>query len=223
MNERPTYEERKAMIADEYTGTLSTDESQDLALLTDLLADPSTWSEPSAGLEDAVVHAVTTAAPPASPGTAEVDAHHEASRRRRRRRIVPSAIAAVAASIAIIAGTVVAVGGNASREFTARLTATEAMPGARASASISRNGAGFRVVLDARGLPALPAGEYYQAWLKNGSGAQVAIGSFSSSNGRVTLWSGVSPTDFTAMSVTIESVGRRAPDTRVLSGEVRPG
>jgi len=43
--------------------------------------------------------------------------------------------------------------------------------------------------------PALRSGEYYQAWLKNSAGALVPIETFSSSDGRVTLWSVVSPKD----------------------------
>ena len=70
----------------------------------------------------------------------------------------------------------------------------------------------------------MPAGEYYQAWLKNSAGTLVPIGTFSSSDGRVTLWSGVSPKDFPAISVTIEAAdGNQASSgNRVLVGEVHP-
>ena len=53
--------------------------------------------------------------------------------------------------------------------------------------------------------PALRSGEYYQAWLKNSAGALVPIGTFSSSDGRVTLWSVVSPKDFPTITVTMEA------------------
>ena len=52
-------------------------------------------------------------------------------------------------------------------DFTAQLSATALAPGARASADITRNAAGFRVVLDAHGLPPAEPAQYYQAWLKN--------------------------------------------------------
>jgi hypothetical protein len=58
--------------------------------------------------------------------------------------------------------------------------------------------------------------------LRNATGTLVPVGSFSSSDGRATLWSGVSPKDFPTITVTIE-----APDNdqsssgrRVLVGEV---
>jgi hypothetical protein len=50
----------------------------------------------------------------------------------------------------------------------------------------------------------------------------VPIGSFSSSDGHVTLWSGVSPVDYPTLTVTIEeSDGNQASSGhRVLSGDV---
>ena len=41
--------------------------------------------------------------------------------------------------------------------------------------------------------------------MKNFAGALVPIGTFSSSDGRVTLWSVVSPKDFPTITVTIEA------------------
>jgi len=81
------------------------------------------------------------------------------------------------------------------------------------------------VIVDADGLPALRDDEYYQAWLRNARGTLVPIGTFSSSDGRITLWSGVSPKDFPAISVTIESSDNEQPSSgrRVLTGELRPG
>ena len=77
-------------------------------------------------------------------------------------------------------------------------------------------------MLDARGLPTLPAGEYYQAWLKNAEGILVPIGTFSSSGGKVTLWSGVSPQEFPTISVTIEAADgdQGSSGRRVLTGSV---
>ncbi len=68
-----------------------------------------------------------------------------------------------------------------------------------------RNRSGFRVVLDARDLPTLPPGEYYQASLRNAAGAVIPIGTFSSSRDEVTLWSGASTVGFVRMTVTVES------------------
>ena len=70
---------------------------------------------------------------------------------------------------------------------------------------ITHNNSGFRIEMYAHNLPSLHAGEYYQAWLKNASGTAVPIGTFSTSDDHVTLWSGVSPDVFPTMTVTIES------------------
>jgi hypothetical protein len=157
-------------------------------LLADLLADPSTWAEPRAGLEDEIVASVGTV--PARP-------------RARRKRRVTGAVVAVAAAAAISVGVVSAID-TTSAEFGARLSASALAPAARGSADITHNNAGFRVHLDAHGLPPLAAGEYYQAWLKDAHGVSVPIGTFSSSDGRITLWSGVSPKTFSKMTVTKE-------------------
>ena len=130
---------------------------------------------------------------------------------------------AAAAVIATVVTTVLVTRGGTSPDYQAKLTATGSAPRAHASADITHNDAGFEIELYAEHLPALRGGEFYQAWLKNSAGALVPIGTFSSSDGRVTLWSGVSPKDFPTLTVTIE-----APDNdqtssgrRVLTGEVR--
>jgi hypothetical protein len=223
MNDRSTYQERLALVAGDRAGSLDPDVAAEVALLADLLADPSTWAEPSAALEDAVVQAVSSAAP-----AGETSASPSAGRARRgatthRRRVLVSALSA-AAAIAIGAGAVVMTGPGTSTDLSAQLRATAAAPGARASAHITRTNAGFRVVLDAKGLPVLPNGEYYQAWLKSSAGTLVPIGTFSSSDGRITLWSGVSPRKFGTISVTIERADniQTTSGRRVLVGEVHP-
>jgi anti-sigma-K factor RskA len=219
MTDRPTNEERERLIADARGGALDSREAAELPLLADVLADSSTWAEPGAGLEDAVVRAVTDADPTTT--TARPSVARRASTRRRRRLLV-SALAA-AAVIATVVATVLVTRGGTSPDYEAQLTATGSAPGARANADITRNDAGFQITLYAERLPALRAGEFYQAWLKNAEGTLVPIGTFSSSDGHVTLWSGVSPKEFSTFTVTIE-----APDNdqtssgrRVLTGEVR--
>jgi hypothetical protein len=204
MNGHPTNEEREALIA-EGARPLAPGDADELSLLAGLLGDPSTWAEPAAGLEDATVAAVeqTPAGADNEPERAPADTTRRTarSRRPRARWLAAPAAAAIAAVIGIAALT----GTSTGADFTADLTATAAAPAARASVSIKKTPAGFRVRLDAHGLPKLPAGSYYEAWLKDAHGTLVPIGTFSSSDGRVTLWSGVSPEHFTAMSVTIEA------------------
>jgi len=221
MTERLTNEERQALITDGRTRALEPDEAADLALLTDLLAQPSTWAEPADGLEDAVVHAVEEAEPAGTGSPASATNRRSAARRNR--RVVVSAVAAAVAA-AIVVAAVALTGGEAGPDYSAELRATAVAPGAHASAAIRHTDAGFRVTLDARGLPRLEPGEYYQAWLKNSEDTLVPIGTFSSSDGPVTLWSGVSPRDFPTLTVTIEAQDNNQTSSgqRVLIGTISP-
>jgi anti-sigma-K factor RskA len=215
MNDRPTHEEREALIAGDRAGALEPAEADELALFADLLGDPSTWAEPDAQLEDAVVEAVTNAAPSAA-----------AARPHRAQRPWRVALGAVAAAavIAVMIGVVAANQETTKSQYEAALSGTPLAPDAHGSAGIVKEAAGYRVTLDARGLPLLPEGSFYQAWLKDARGTLVPIGSFSSSNGNVTLWSGVSPDDFTTFTVTIERADNDQTSSghRVLAGPVHP-
>jgi hypothetical protein len=185
-----------------------TDEDQ--AFLDDLLANPSTWAEPPAGLEDSVVAAVADA-----PGANVVPLQ------RKRRWTTAVSVAAVAAAIVVVVG-LVAVRSDSNPEFQAQLSATELAPGASGSLDVTSNASGFRIELDASGLPTLPAGQFYQAWLRNEAGVLVPIGSFSGSDDKVTLWSGVDPKEFSTFSVTIEQADGKQESSgrRVLTGKL---
>jgi Anti-sigma-K factor rskA len=228
MTDRPTNDELEALIAGDRAGALGLEEAADLALMAKLLADPSTWAEPDPALEDAVVRAVSEAEPenePAVPseGPAPIGPTAIHSRPNGRRwRGAALSILAVAAAVVIVLGIVVATRNRAGVDFRSQLTATAIAPGANGSAAITHNDAGFRIVLNATGLPALPGGQYYQAWLKNTAGTLVPIGTFSSSDGRITLWSGVSPVEFHTITVTIEAADnvQASSGRRVLTGEV---
>jgi hypothetical protein len=218
MNDHLSKAEREALLADAHDGPLSGEDTDELSMFADLLADPTTWAEPRTGLEDAVVQAVVEA--PADAVTPTATATRREKPARWRRAAVP--IVAVAAVLTLALGLVAEISGGAGPDYGANLTATQLAPSAHASVAIRHNKAGFRVTLDAHGLPALPAGEYYQAWLKNAAGTLVPIGTFSSSDGRVTLWSGVSPSSFPIMTVTLERAdGNQASSgRRVLVGTV---
>jgi hypothetical protein len=185
----------------------------DLAMLDDLLAHPSTWAEPAPDLEDSVVWAVAEAAPPMST-TSRVS-------RRQRRTASLLAVAAVLTA-AIVVGALALVGNQANSDYAGRLQATGLAPGAHASVTVMHTGAGFRVRLDARSLPPLGHGEFYEAWMRDAAGTLVPIGTFSSSDGRVTLWSGVSPRDFPSMTITIEQDDNNQASSgqRVLTGDL---
>lgn len=221
MNERLSKEERAALIAEHATAPLTPDEAEDLSLIADLLADPTSWAEPPAGLEETVMQVVEAA--PASP-TATTNRERTVAATRRRRRNITLAVVSAAAAVVIALGALAVLRSSSNPDYTAQLSATGVQPGAQASVDITHNTAGFRISLRAHGLPKLPAGEYYQAWLKNAAGTLVPIGTFSSSDSNITLWSGVSPTDFPTLTVTIEKTdnNQESSGRRVLVGEVKP-
>src|SRR3954447_8685027 len=152
MSERPTNDEREALIAGDRAGALDPDEAADVGLLAELLADPSTWAEPDAGLEDLVVRAVAgadadtdaNAADPTLAPVTRLTPSQSHRPERRRRRIMWSALAA-AAAIAIVVGAVSVIRSGSNPDFSAQLSATDVAPGAHASADITHNDAGFHI------------------------------------------------------------------------------
>jgi hypothetical protein len=211
VNDRRNNKDREALISNEIEEELAPDEAADLEMLADILGDPAAWAEPSHDLEDEVVDAVVHA----KPRVAE-------SKRRKRRYALP-AVASVAATILILIGAVALTSGGSNADFTANLAATQLAPGASGSAAVVHNAAGFRIALDAHGLKPLGPDQYYQGWLKNDAGTLVPIGTFSASDGKVTLWSGVSPKEFPRLTVTIETADNDQTSSGlvVLAGDVR--
>ncbi len=221
MADRPTNQEREELIVGDRAG-LDPDEAADLTLLAELLGDPSTWVEPPVALEDAVVHAVAAA----EPGAARADHGKRHTAVARPRRLI-FAVAAAAAVVVVAAGALVAFAGRGGSgpDFEGELAAAAEAPGASGTVDVTQNDSGFRITLDAEGLPDLLAGEFYQGWLKNSVGTLVPIGTFSSGDDRVTLWSGVSPADFPILTVTIETADNNQDSSGrlVLAGEVHEG
>jgi len=221
MMKRVSKAERWALITGGRTRPLVPHEATEVALLADLLADPSTWAEPRAGLEEEIVHAVVDDAPmlhlAAEPQPAA------SSRWHRRAAIIGSAAAAAVVMVALVAGSF-ARHTQARIEYDAQLEATALVPGAHASAGVMHSAAGFRVVLDAHDLAPLPQGHYYQAWLKKTDGTAMPIGTFSSGEDYVTLWAGASPDQFPIMTVTIEATDNNQASSGqvVLVGQLHP-
>jgi anti-sigma-K factor RskA len=122
--------------------------------------------------------------------------------------------AAAVAVVAVAIGVVVSRSGTSSPQFHAALAATDLAPGASGNATLTKTSSGWRIELDATGLPRLDNGRFYEAWLKNSAGVLVPIGTFNEGT-NVTLWAGVSPKDFTTLSVTRE----QADGDQTSSGE----
>ena len=141
----------------------------------------------------------------------------EAQRGRRR---VPAARswlavgAAAAAVLAVAVGLRVLTTDGAGPQFRAALAATELAPGASGDATLTKTDSGWRIELDAAGLPRLDGDRFYEAWLRNAAGELVPIGTFNEGED-VTLWAGVSPREYTTLTVTRE----RADGDQASSGE----
>jgi hypothetical protein len=122
--------------------------------------------------------------------------------------------AAAIAVVAVAIGVVVSRSGTSAQQFHAALAATDLAPRANGNATLTKTSSGWRIELDAVGLPRLDAGRFYEAWLKNAAGVLVPVGTFNEGQ-NVTLWAGVSPKQFKTLTVTRE----RADGDQASSGE----
>jgi len=151
----------------------------------------------------------------------------EAQRRPRRMRAPRSFVlagAAAAAVVVIAIGVTVLSSGSSAEQFRAALGPTALAPRAKGNATLTKTSSGWRIQLSAAGLPRLENGRFYQAWLRNSSGVLVPVGSFN--DGRhVTLWAGVSPKDFSTLTVTRERADgdQGSSGQKVLVGTVDTG
>ena len=151
----------------------------------------------------------------------EARRHARPARGSRRVLLTGAAAAAVAAAVAI--GLVVSRSSTSGEQFRATLGATPTAPGASGEATLTKTSSGWRIELDASGLPRLDGGRFYEAWLRNRAGVLVPIGTFNEAR-KVTLWAGVSPKEFPALTVTREQAnGEQASSGRkVLVGIAKP-
>lgn len=128
------------------------------------------------------------------------------------RFVLAGAAAVAVAGVAI--GIAVSRSGMSAQQFRAALGPTDLAPRASGNATLTKTSSGWRIELDAVGLPRLDDGRFYEAWLKNPAGVLVPIGTFNEGQ-NVTLWAGVSPKQFTTLTVTRE----RADGDQTSSGE----
>jgi anti-sigma-K factor RskA len=158
---------------------------------------------------------------------AALRARIEAQRRGRRgeapRRLLVIGASATAV-LAVAIGLSVFRTDRSPEQFRAALAPTALLPDASGDATLTKTSSGWRIELDATGLPRLENGRYYQAWLRNTVGVLVPIGTFNEGR-KVTLWAGVPPTDFTILSITREQADgdQSSSGEKVLVGTVDIG
>jgi hypothetical protein len=240
-------DDRIAYLMGDGAAVLDGADEAELDELRMLLADESLWADPPPGLEDAVVAAVTDqarrvrtdesvadGAPPGAGDHGDDDAVLApsnvtplAGRAKGRPLMRPGPLlAALAVAAALVVAFVLVTKGGSSgqQQFSARLTATDLAPGAKGEATLTKTASGWRIELDATGLPRLDNGAFYEAWLRNQAGTLVPIGTFNEGQ-KVTLWAGVSPVDFPTITVTKEQADNNQASSgqRVMSGPVDVG
>lgn len=205
------------LSGDDAAGQLDDDERRDLDEVRALLADPSLWAEPPSDLEGAVVAAVSGEATAPSSAMAPPP-----GRDRRGRRLRSGLLIGAAAAAALVVAVVLAAGQGTGRpELDASLQATDLVPAAEGYATFTETDSGWRIELDATGLPRLDDGRFYQAWLRDDAGVLVAIGTFNEPDD-VVLWAGVSPREFSTLTVTEEPADDDSASSgrRVLVGSI---
>jgi Anti-sigma-K factor rskA, C-terminal len=211
-------DDRVAELAGDDGVSLDPEELEELEELRALLADPAVWAEPDAALEDRVVSAITTEA-------SQRPGRPVASRPRSRSRTRGWTLAVVGVAAAAILAVAVTFSlrgsGSSGEQFAMALNATELVPGAAGDATLTKTDSGWRIELDATGLPRLDGGRFYQAWLRNADGVLIPLGTFNEGQ-MVTLWAGVSPKDFPTLTVTQEQADgdQASSGQRVLVGQL---
>ena len=153
---------------------------------------------------------------------ARVEAQRRSRRGRAPGRLLLAGAGTAAALVAVVALAVsVLDSGTSAESFHAALAPTDLAPGATGEATLTKTTSGWRIELDATGLPRLDGERFYEAWLRNDAGVLVPIGTFNEPQ-NVTLWAGVSPKEFTTISVTRERADndQASSGLKVLVGEV---
>ena len=154
---------------------------------------------------------------------ARLDAQRSAREVRTPRRLALGGVALAAAAAAAVAVVLVGSGSHDAR-FQAALRPTALVPAAHGEATLTRTSSGWRIHLDATGLPRLAGDRYYEAWLLGSDGGLVPVGTFNEGS-NVTLWAGVSPESYKVLTVTRERAdgSQASSGEKVLVGPVRTG
>jgi hypothetical protein len=114
--------------------------------------------------------------------------------------------------------------GSSAETLHAALAPTELLPAARGEATMTKTASGWRIELEATGLPRRDGSLFYQAWLRDGAGVLVPVGTFNEGR-HVTLWAGVSPRQYPGLTVTREQANgdQASSGEKVLVGAADAG
>lgn len=217
-----TDDDRIAYLTGDGSGALGEEERQELDELRATLSAPAVWSDPDPALEDVVVAAIAAEAASRAPR-----ARRSTRRSSRPIWLRPAAslgVAAAAVVVVVAMAVVTSDDGSSSEQLVARLEPTGLVPGAAGEATLTRTDSGWRIELDATGLPRLEDGRFYQAWLEGQGGGLVAVGTFNEAHD-VVLWAGVSPRTHPGLTITEEQTDGDATSSgrEVLAGRIAEG
>ena len=224
MKSRPQHEaeDQNAELASLADGSLAPERR---AALEARVAASSELADRLAEQQRAVALARSAAAEVEAPASlrARIDAQRPARRARAQRRLVLVGAGAIAV-LALAIGLQVFGSTASGPRFHAALAPTPLAPGAGGDATLTKTSSGWRIEIRATGLPRLDGGRFYEAWLRNGAGVLVPIGTFNDAR-KVTLWAGVSPKDFPTLTVTREQADgdQASSGEKVLVGTVDTG
>jgi hypothetical protein len=220
-------DDRAAYLEGKDRQSLTAGDRAELDELRSVLGSQAVWAEPSTELEDRIV---TSIAEEAATRPASAVARRSRLPVPRRSRWSRPAFAFGGLAAAVVVGALaVALATNKSsrpsRQFAMVVSGTPLAPSAKGSATLTRTPSGWRIQLEAAGLPRLASGRFYEAWLKSPGGVLVPVGTFNDAR-NVTLWAGVPPTEYPSLTVTRQRAGRGPASSgeRVLTGSIRtPG
>lgn len=209
-----TDEDRIGYLSGDDGAALDAEDKAELDQLRQLLSTPSLWDEPPADMEDRVAAAIAAERGLGSPPAYRLTVTRQPPRWR-------GTLLGIAAAIVITIGVGVGVSlthrDQSGEHFSLALAAPNG--GGTGRVDYTRTTSGWRVELVADSLPRLDSGRFYEAWMANTAGTLVPVGTFNEGH-HVTLWSGVSPRDYTTLTVTEEEAdGNQASSGhRVLIG-----
>jgi hypothetical protein len=200
-------DERIAYLAGESSAPVDPEQRAELDKLRKALADPAVWAEPEPELQERIVNAIASADERSSDAAQDIPASEPTADRdnvvRLRTRRISYAILGAAAAVVLAVGLAIGLTGQGSEpvEYAASLRGTELAPHASGEVTLTQSDGGWKIQLQADGLPRRDNGAYYEAWLKNDAGILVPVGTFNQPDD-VTLWAGVPPSSYPTLTIT---------------------
>jgi hypothetical protein len=221
-------DERIAYLAGESSAPVDPEERAELDKLRNALSDPAVWAEPQPDLQERIVGAIASAHEASDTAQDQAPSGSTADRDnvvRLRPRQIRYAILGAAAAVLLAVGLAIGLTTQSSEpvEYAATLRGTELASGASGEVTMTQTDGGWRIHLEAEGLPRRDNGAYYEAWLKDDAGILVPIGTFNQPDD-VTLWAGVPPSSFPTLTITRQIAdGNQASSGQVvLEGTTHP-